>query len=219
MAKRETPVDSPASLIIPTLTPACLAEEIRRLPEEDAITVPLLDEAARMYLLEEIARLPFRRARQWIGEGERRVEQDFDLTTEFPLASRVARLAASLSSLLHAACRRLDPCPLAPDFLLNDLIAQRYPAGSRGISAHRDHVRYKGLVAIINLAGQARFFVCNDRRASKAREIPIPAGSLNLMRAPGFAGRLDRPFHFLKDVSCERVSVGLRYDTRPGMPL
>ena len=213
------PADSPANLIQPTLTPEWLAREIARLPDEDAITVPLLDEAARAYLLEEVVRLPFRRARQWIGEGERRVEQDFDLTTDFPPASRVPLLAASLSSLLHTACRRLNPCPLTSDFVLNDLIAQRYRAGSRGISAHRDHIRYQGLVAIINLAGQARFFVCADRRASRAREIQIPEGSLNLMRAPGFAGRKDRPFHYLMDIRRERISVGLRYDTRPGMPL
>ena len=44
--------------------------------------------------------------------------------------------------------------------------------------------------------------------------MPIAPGSLLLMRAPGFAGREDRPFHFLNEVAEERVCLGLRYDTR-----
>jgi hypothetical protein len=44
--------------------------------------------------------------------------------------------------------------------------------------------------------------------------VPIPPGSLLLMRAPGFAGREDRPFHFLNEVAEERVCLGLRRDVR-----
>ena len=32
------------------------------------------------------------------------------------------------------------------------------------------------------------------------------------MRAPGFHGRKDRPFHFLDGITVERYSLGMRYD-------
>ena len=32
------------------------------------------------------------------------------------------------------------------------------------------------------------------------------------MRAPGFHGRKDRPFHFLDGITIERYSLGMRYD-------
>jgi hypothetical protein len=34
------------------------------------------------------------------------------------------------------------------------------------------------------------------------------------MRAPGFAGRRDRPFHYLSDVTQTRLALGLRHDLR-----
>jgi alkylated DNA repair dioxygenase AlkB len=110
-----------------------------------------------------------------------------------------------------------DP-PLAAAPSLNDLVVQRYAAGSRGITPHRDHVRYRNLVAIVTLAGQARFFVCRERSGTDAREVAIPPGSLLLMRAPGFAGRSDRPFHFLSDVTSTRVCVGIRHDVQADTP-
>ena len=92
------------------------------------------------------------------------------------------------------------------------MLAQRYAPGARGISPHRDHLRYQGLVAILTLAGQARFLLCKDRAGTDPQVVPIPAGSLLLLRAPGFAGRQDRPYHALEAVTQERLSLGLRYD-------
>jgi hypothetical protein len=37
---------------------------------------------------------------------------------------------------------------------VNDYIVQRYPAGCAGMSPHRDHIRYTGLVAIVMLGGR-----------------------------------------------------------------
>lgn len=195
-----------------------LADGLARLASEDVVTLPLLDAEQCRYWLAEADRHCFREARPIIGTGERRVYQDFDVGVEFPDDSGFRRFAAALQTRLLDALALLDPPPL-DDLLLNDLILQRYPAGSRGITPHRDHIRYVGLVAIVTLAGRARFFVCADRSGDGAREIAIPPGGLCLMRAPGFAGLQDRPFHFLSDVSEPRVSLGLRHDVRPGDPL
>ena len=198
---------------------AALVAGLARLAEEDAVCLPLLDPGQRAVWLAEAERHRYRDARPVIGSGTRSVYQDFEVGVTFPPDSGFHAFAAALEARLHDALAALDPCPLQ-DVVLNDLILQRYPAGSRGITPHRDHVRYVGLVAIVTLAGRARFFLCNDRGGAGAREIPIPPGGLCLMRAPGFAGLTDRPFHYLSDVGeTGRISLGIRHDTRPGDPL
>ena len=195
-----------------------LADALARLEAEDAVALPLLDEAACALLLAADERLTYRLARPTIGEGERQVRQDFTLCADIPAESLFWSFAAALEDLVNRALARLEPSPL-PQARLNDLIVQRYPAGSAGITPHRDHIRYQGLVALVTLAGRGRFYVCDDRGGSGAREVPDRAGNLSLMRAPGFAGRRDRPFHFLEDITEPRVSLGLRHDVRPGEPL
>ncbi|MFQ5775593.1 MAG: hypothetical protein ACE5GS_13820 [Kiloniellaceae bacterium] len=193
---------------------ADLAAALARLEGEDAVSLPLLDRETRRRSAAASARLPFRTARPVIGEGAREVRQDFEVCETIPDRTIFHILANKLEVLIEDALGRLDPRPLARPLRFNDLIVQRYPRGSFGITPHRDHVRYEGLVAILPLSGAARFFVCADRAGREAREVPAPPGSLLLLRAPGFAGRRDRPFHFLRDVTRRRVSLGLRHDVR-----
>ena len=193
-----------------------LGRALARLGEEDAVSLPLLGLRARRRLIGATAHLPFRPATPVVGEGEDAVHQDFDLCMSIPERSLFHAFAGSLGRLVDASLAGLDPAPLARPFRFNDLVVQRYPKGSFGITAHRDHTRYQGLVALVTLAGTARFFVCAERSGRGAREVPCPPGDLLLMRAPGFAGRRDRPFHFLRDVTQARLALGLRHDLRAG---
>ena len=195
-----------------------LAEALDRLEAEGALSVPLIAPAMRDRLLQAGADLSYRPAKPVIGQGERAVGQDFELTMDFPDEGIFRDFAAALGDRTNAALENLDPRPYG-EMDYNDLIVQRYAVGSRGITPHRDHVRYQGIVALVILAGTARFFVCDDRAGLNAREVPSPPGSVVLMRAPGFGTRRDRPFHMLKDISTFRVSFGLRHDTRVGEPL
>lgn len=195
-----------------------LAAAVARLPAEDAVALPLLGDDVRQPLLEAARQMTYRPARPLVGEGARLVRQDFELSVTFPEDSPFPRFATALEGLLRRALVRLSP-QLLDKIQLNDLIVQHYQPGSAGITPHRDHVRYEGLVALVNLAGRARFCVCTDRSGANARELDDGPGVLLLMRAPGFAGRRDRPFHFLKDVSEERYSLGLRHDIRAGEPM
>lgn len=192
---------------------AALRDALDRLaePGRGALSLPFLAPAEIAPLLAEARALPYRRARAVVGEGERAVEQDFDLTERVPAAGAIAGLARALERRLL----RLQGPWLEPGFTLNDLIAQRYPAGSRGITPHRDHLRYRSLVVLTTLVGAARLFLCADRAGSAPQELDIAPGRLVLMRAPGYAGQPDRPFHLLTAVASERISLGLRHDTRP----
>ena len=195
-------------------TPSEIAGCLARLEQEDAAAIDLLSPEGCAELLAASAELTYRDAKPVVGEGERAVRQDFEICMPVPDRSRFHHCRDALERLLARALEALAAPPLAAPPRLNDLVVQRYPAGSLGITAHRDHLAYRDLVAIVTLAGRARFFVSTDRAGEDAHEVPIPPGSLLLMRAPGFAGREDRPFHFLNEVAEERVCLGLRYDTR-----
>jgi hypothetical protein len=106
------------------------------------------------------------------------------------------------------------PRPPFARVTFNDAVAQRYAPTRCGISPHRDHLRYVNLVANLVISGSGRFYICDDRAATNAREIPGPDGSLLLMRAPGFDESRHRPFHMLGEVARERLILGLRQDSR-----
>lgn len=191
------------------------ARLIARLGAEDAGAMPLLSGAACVALIDAAETLPCRVGRREIGTGDRIVRQDFEICMDVPAASLLWVLAGGVEALLNAALAQLEPSPLAAPLRLNDLVAQRYLPGSFGITAHRDHLRYVGLVALVVLNGSGRFCVCRDRTGADAHEIPAKPGDLLLMRAPGFQGRRDRPFHFLSDITALRYSIGLRQDDGP----
>lgn len=182
---------------------------------EGAAALPVLSEADRMRLVAAVEGLSWRPARSAVGEGERQVLQDFELTLQLPGSSPYRETAALIDAAIAAAASRLRPNPLPEGFYINDLILQRYAPGSRGITPHRDHLRYRGLVALIVVSGDGRFCLCDDRSRAGEREIAAEPGDLLLMRAPGFAGSPERPFHFLDRITVERLSFGLRWDTRP----
>lgn len=199
--------------------PDAVAAVIARLGEDDAASLPLLTPEDCGRLCAAARGLSYRPGQPVIGQGETAVRQDFDVALDFPAGSLFHGFSAALDRLLAQAIEGLQPPLLeeVPDFRLNDLIVQRYPRGSFGITPHRDHLRYHGLVAVVTLCGAAPFFVCADRQGSAAREVPAPPGHLLLMRAPGYAGAGGRPFHYLGGVTEARISLGLRYDSlRPG---
>lgn len=193
-------------------TPEDLARAIARLAQEDALSLPLLDGAARRRLTAATAHLQFRPARPVVGEGANAVRQEFEICMPIPAGSVFHDAAAALEVLVNQALGCLPASPITRPFRFNDAVVQRYERGALGITAHRDHRRYQGLIVVMPLSGAARFFVCADREGQAAREIPAPPGNIVLMRGPGYAGRTDRPFHFVRDIGRRRLSLGLRCD-------
>jgi hypothetical protein len=193
-----------------------VSDALLRLVSEDAVCLPLLAAGDLPPLITAAQALNYRTGRREIGSGETAVRQDFDICMAPSRPNILWDLAGALEELLAAALAASRPPLLAGRFTLNDLVVQRYPAGSFGITAHRDHVRYTGLVALIQLSGDGRFYVSDTREGTGARRMDWRTGDLLLMRAPGFAGRKDRPFHYLSDITRERYSLGLRHDTQTG---
>ena len=189
-----------------------VAAAIERLAKEDAAAVPIFDRDACDALVAAGATMAFRRATPIVGAETRRVEQDFDLSLDFKDGSPFFAARDTIEAAVKAGLALLPPTLLdrPPEF--NDLILQYYYPTAVGISPHRDHVKYVGLVALLVLNGRGRFLVCDDRAGAGAREIPSRPGDLILMRAPGYGDFTDRPFHMLRDIEVPRYSFGLRHD-------
>ena len=191
--------------------PEAMATALDRVAREDAAVVPLLTPAECQEFIDAGADLSFRSAKPVIGEGERAVYQDFDICLSIPQPHPLWQLTQAVERLIAAALGTMAEPPLEA-LSLNDLVLQRYPPGARGITPHRDHVRYVGLVAIVQMSGDGRFGLCEDRSGAGARVLDAGPGDGILMRAPGFSGSKHRPFHFLDGITVERYSLGIRSD-------
>ena len=195
-----------ASALRELSTPGCLATSV---PFFSA------DELGRLEA--EAVRLPMRRARPVAGKPGREVHQDFDICFPAPRTGELDRLASTLEGLVTEVAG--PEGYLEEPLVLNDLAVQRYPPDSTGIGAHRDALRYRGLVFIVTLAGDSRFCLCDDRDGRGARVLDEKPGMLGILSAPGFAGREGeeaRPFHFVDRIRDGRLSIGLRYDSAAG---
>lgn len=186
------------------------------LSTQDMVAVPCLEKGVCRMLVRLVDALPFRPARPVTGSSTSPVFQDFQLCYDVPVTHALWGLAESLGRLFRAALSSDSLVEAPTAFRFNDLIVQRYTAGCRGISPHRDHARYVVVVAILVLSGDGEFCVCQDRSGDAAVEVPARPGDLVLMRAPGLRGAGRRPFHLLRNVTRCRRTVGLRYDVEKG---
>lgn len=195
------------------LTPQIVAEALDRLMMVPALVLPGLDPAGVAQALVAMRGLTYRRARPEVGTGENRVRQDFSICRVVPEDNPLRYLGGALTGLFDTALALLDAPPVErADF--NDLVVQQYAAGSQGISPHRDHVRYTGLVVLVILVDGGRFRVCAERSGADATTLEAGVGDLLVMRGAGFAGFRERPFHFLDAVTRPRTSVGYRHESR-----
>jgi hypothetical protein len=192
---------------------------LARLAREDALALPMLAEAARDVLLREQADYAYRPSREVVGSGEAIVRQQLDWFADFPESCAFADLTAAFQGLWDRALDDLGESPFAGPLRFNEMMLNRYEAGSLGITPHRDHASYRNLVALFVLEGEGRFHVAADRSGRSARPVPAPPGHVILMRAPGFSvpeGVPDRPFHFVTDITSRRTVFGLRQEEPPG---
>ena len=180
---------------------------------EGAAAIPWLDDQATKILEREAEALSCRVARPVIGEGENEVRQEFEVCLDFPDDGAFQALTSVIEGRLNEALAKRRRHRTGVPLRLNDIILQRYQPGCLGITPHRDHIKYTGLVAIVVVAGDGRFCVCADRQGRDRIEVPAPVGHLILMRAPGFDDRHRRPFNFLDQVTERRYSFGMRQDS------
>lgn len=185
-------------------------EILRRLTSVGATSVPFLNENLRTSLLKEAAGYAYKREEEIVGSGDRMVRQQVGSFEDFTDSSEFVRVRASFEDLVSSALATLASYPFATPFRLDSMILNKYEAGSLGITLHRDLARYINLIGILVIGGSGRFQVCRDRSGTDATEIMAPPGHAILMRAPGFPGAADRPFHCVSDIRESRYTLVLR---------
>ena len=186
--------------------------------EVGAASVPLLRDDAREILLAAALGGTYRKSREVVGSGENIVHQGMDCCADFPDDSRFHGFTAAFQALVERALAGLDAEPFATPLRFDDLMLQRYGAGSIGITPHRDSARYINAACLFTLAGDARLYLCDDRAGSAKREIDHAPGTVVFLRAPGFLGSDERPFHTISEIGIGRVSFGLRQLRAPATP-
>lgn len=185
---------------------------IEILARAGAVAVPALTDEFRRLLLEAARHGRFRAARPLVGRGDRQVCQRMEVCEHFPADSVFHALTREYQRFWDEYLAISPSNPFEGRLLFNDLMLQRYSVGEVGITPHRDRSGYRNLVCLFVLEGNGRFYVCDDRNARGAREIPHAAGDVLLMRAPGFQGSEERPFHFVRDIQSPRYVFGLRQE-------
>ena len=189
-----------------------LTEIVEALAQSDALAVPVLGDEFRLALLEAARASQFRPARPLVGQGERQVCQRMEVCEQFPDDSIFRLFSREFQKIWDDWLAEEPASPFEGRLDFNDLMLQRYSVGEVGITPHRDRTAYRNLVCLFILEGQGRFYVCKDREGRGAQEIPHLAGDAVLMRAPGFQGSLERPFHFVRDIQSPRYVFGLRQE-------
>jgi hypothetical protein len=189
-----------------------LAQVAAELRGTGASVVPLLSEPFRQELLAETQCYPFRQARAAIGEGTNRVAQRMEVCANLRPDSLYRYLSACFQEVFDAAVDQSRRQLFDGRVMFNDHMLQRYTVGELGISPHRDRTAYRHLICLFVIAGHGRFYVCGDRSGAGAREIANAPGDVIILRAPGFQGSSERPFHYLADIRSTRYVFGLRHD-------
>lgn len=182
--------------------------------EEGAACIPVgLHDPFFSRLQHEIETGPFSPMPERIGRVTQQVDSFLargSAIEAFPLVSEL------LDELAAGVKREGKGIKGLSDWRPNLVIAQRYKPGALGITPHVDGKRFSRLVAIFTTKGSARFTICRNRKGDVIHEWDVAAGSLVLLRAPGFGGAEDgRPFHTVGGPKRgQRYSIAFRMDTR-----
>ena len=187
---------------------------MEKLSSIGATSVRILNENFRMSLLKEAENCTYKPEEEIVGSKERIVRQQMGSFNEFSDRSNYILLKNSFQALLDGCSAELDTYPFETPLSFNSMVLQRYERGSLGITPHRDGLSYINLVCVFTIGGRGRFFICSDRSGRDVREIETTRGNVVLMRAPGFFGSKDRPFHFVTDIQETRYTLGLRQKSR-----
>ena len=131
------------------------------------------------------------------------------------ISLRAAELPAQplLWALANAFHQAVETA-LQEQFIANEITLMRYPLEA-GISPHRDHQRYKKVIAAFSLTGLGNFQVLGDRQGEEVLHQWLCApGDLVLLRAPGLKDYpQERLLHSIEGLSKNRASLTLRMNS------
>jgi hypothetical protein len=173
-----------------------------------------LQEQVRQQLQQEAEQLIYTPEIKTVGANDQVVKTEYDSCDTFPENSLYIKLAQQFQILLNDAIATTALPLFETPLQFNSMVLQRYQPGQLGITPHRDSLRAINLICVFNISGHASFYRCDDRSGAGSIPIDTTPGHVILMRAPGFLGSTDRPFHYVTEIRSTRYSFGLRQRVR-----
>ncbi len=191
-------------LILPRVTAEHVFTSLR---EENVVVLPFLrPEARKLLLMEAESSYTYRQAPYEVGP--RRVRQRMEEVARLPQRSHFWALNRETQEWLDALAMHEVHTgrrnPFEQPLLFGVMRLQRYPEGRVGIEPHRDLSKFRNVIAVVMLKGEAQLTICDDDKTPLHRLTPQP-GELILLRAPGLFGSERRPYHAVENVTSERI--------------
>tara|TARA_Y100000766_G_scaffold177213_1_gene152157 strand:- start:482 stop:1105 length:624 start_codon:yes stop_codon:yes gene_type:complete len=186
---------------------------LAKIQREGAVALDCLSRDECEFYQELIDKMSFRQAKPITGSSVYPVHQDFELNYSIPEGHLLWALVKKISSLIktYLKTQRHDAEKIN-SFEINDLIVQRYPAGCKGISPHRDHIKYRLLVLILLISGDGDFKIHADRSGEKSKDVIFKPGQILIMGGPGICNGFNRPYHSVSNISINRRTIGMRFN-------
>mmetsp|Transcript_12044 Transcript_12044/g.20367 ORF Transcript_12044/g.20367 Transcript_12044/m.20367 type:complete len:227 (-) Transcript_12044:24-704(-) len=154
--------------------------------------------------------------------GPYEVKQQFNAKADLAHDSNYGILRRAFQKLLleKLGHSRAESTFTAEPLNFNYFELMQYPAGSVGISPHRDHAENINIVCVFTIGGRGFVYGCEDRAGTKPTRYNTFPGAVILMRAPGFENykAKDRPFHYVGDIETMRYSYAVRQVRRESLP-
>lgn len=172
----------------------------------------VLPEEQRLLLVKEAEKYNYKKQPEIVGK--RKVREQLSSYDAFPEDSLFLKLQEDFTDLLNykLSVSRLRPFGAEP-VLFNEPILQKYEKGSIGITPHVDGLSCRNVILVFMIKGRGDLALCDDRKGSRPYLLDTSPGRVIVLRAPGFFGSPKRPFHYLNNITEERITFGLRLNT------
>ncbi|MEK7103277.1 MAG: dihydroneopterin aldolase [Patescibacteria group bacterium] len=186
---------------------------LQQLHQVGAVSIPILPVQRRICLLKEADQYNYSPSSD---PDSHLVRQDYAIVRSLPSESLFYDLANDFYRQLICNISSTELKTLFPYHLtFNELRLQHYKKDSIGITPHRDGKSKINLVCVFPLKGAAAFGLCDDRSGLNTQILSAPPGNVIIIRGPGFMGSNYQPFHFIRDITEERLTFGLRQIKTP----
>lgn len=189
---------------------ANIASIADRIEKEGAVAIPFMDVHRALDIRWACANLTFASQSETVGNGRVRQQVEICPSAFLSPAHPVLTVARRVADELSRAFDSLPDRPFAAPFAPNDVVLQRYPPGSIGITPHHDGNSRVKIVCVLVLWGDGEFALCDDRAGTNPRSLFAPPGHLILLKAPGFRGAERGPFHLVSKIVRGRLILGIR---------
>ena len=175
-------------------------EIIAKLSSTGAISLPLLPLTILPSLVKAARCLDFSKLPEIVGLHK--VKQQMEVYHDDNPHSQFWQLSRALQGKLQGL--------LTTSLEFNEVEIIRYPAGSIGITPHRDQRKYQNVICLCTLVGRGRFFTCKNRDGNDAVSHDTTPGNVIIMRGSNFRGTALSPFHYVVDIEEERIVCSFR---------